>query len=85
MGIERFIKQHIAEYLPAVVRNLGLLPRVAMVLEAEYHRVVGRLEGTLCYRFQYLLGTDFWDESVPVHDHRLVRAPVPEIQLYTSV
>lgn len=85
MRVQRAVEELVAEDVPAVVGYLGLLARVAMILEAEYDGVVGGLEGALSDGLQHFLGAYLRNERVPVHYDRLLRAPIPKVQFYASV
>ena len=79
---KRSIEEHVAEELVTILSNFRLLSRIAVVLEREDDRIVGRFECRLGDRLDDVAGRNFRHERVPVHDDRLVRLAVPEVQLH---
>lgn len=80
MAAQRLVQQHVAEIVVTVLGDLGLLFRVAVVLERQYDRIVGRLERRLGDRLDHLSGRHFRHKRVPVQDDRFVGLAIPQVQ-----
>jgi len=57
MTFQRSVHHHLSEILAAVLRNFGLLFRVAVIFKREHNWVFRRLEGTFGNGFNDFLST----------------------------
>lgn len=56
VAFQRRFQKHLTKNVLAVVRDLRLLSRIAMILKGKNYRIVRGLKRTLCYSFQHLFG-----------------------------
>lgn len=80
---QRLGQQHVTEIVVTVLRDLGLLFRVAVVLERKYDRIVGRFERRLGDRLDHLPSRHLGNERVPMKDDRFVGLAIPQVQFDT--
>jgi len=70
--------------IPLIGSRSHLLPRVAVILKAQYHRVFGCFKCTLCDGLQHVLGKYLGHERIAVDNDWLLGASVPEVELNAS-